>query len=83
MSDYKNRKRFWLIMDENGEFIDRHECGEPTRFHCRPQALKFAENMAADNEGYDIFILEATDFVRLAPPEPPKPVPRWKETYQD
>jgi hypothetical protein len=82
MSNHRTRKRFWLVMDEDGKF-STNQGDKPTRFYYKPEAKKCAEGMAAYDSDLDVFVLEATDFVRLAPPEPPVLQPKWKETSQD
>ena len=65
----KDRKKFWMCM------VD--EARSPTMKHwSESEARAEAERLSRQTE-QDVFILEATEFVRLKKPEPPMV---WKET---
>ena len=67
----KNRQRFWMC------FVDGEACPR-YRHYSGQDAMKEAERLAKLTNK-DVFLLEATDFVRYTPPTPP-PTIEWKDT---
>lgn len=70
----QNRKRFWMCYVDGGD--------PPTHKHwSEKDARKEAERLAKLT-GCDVFVLDASQFVRHTPPTPP-PVIEWKTTVID
>ncbi len=69
----KDRQKFWFCFIENGEY-PKH------RHYERNDAVREAERLAELTK-QDVFLLEASEFVRYNPPVPPTTF-EWKETLQ-
>jgi len=66
------RKKFWMC------FVDGKDV--PKYQHWNKLEAKTEAERLAKTTGYDVFLLEATWWVRIKPPVPPAPLTVWKET---
>ena len=70
-TEKSNRQRFWMCFVDGGESPNH-------KHYAHSIAVKEAERLA-ELTRRDVFVLEATNFVRFAPPIP-LPSIQWKET---
>lgn len=68
----KNRQRFWMCLVDGGN--------NPVHRHYTLREARIEAERLARLTSNDVFILDATDWVHVAPPEPPELVVLWKET---
>ena len=71
MEQKKNRQRFWMCYVDGKSY--------PHYKHYSKQGAMHEAERLAKGVGGDVFVLEASQFVRYNPPVPP-PEMEWKDT---